>query len=472
MTAPRIHAAWLLRLRAQANLRALPRYACGLALLGSASTTRAQELAGTYNPSAQRIEVQVVTWGEDCGTRPQSQTLQPQGQVTIKTEGAHLALRFSDRTLKTNGCWSPNPAVRLVSATSANGRFRAECKTAPGDAKRENGRYTATAANGIIELLEESDYDWQLKSSHCVAKLRMTQTLTSTRLPAPTPTPAATPATPAPACVPGPATRLRLRPADARLAPGERLCFSARATDAAGCAVELAQDAVSYALQRPAGVEGALNGSCFKAAANAALAEGQFKLVASSGSLRAEASINVSAPDLSDITARRGPNSGGPLGGHGSGPETALESGIRAVASGSHGTLWLGVSIAGLAALLSLVAIAALRMARRQLSDPPPAPPAASARPSRAEPSALAPVAPQLAAPAVPTGPQRICPRCRRGYPPGTERCSSDGEPLLDYDVFAKRAAESASTRHCPECGDLLASDAQFCGRCGTKVGT
>ena len=281
---------------------------------------------------------------------------------------------------------------------------------------------------------------------------------------------AATPATPpAPACVPGKPTRQRLRPAEFRIGPGERVCFSARAFDAAGCPVELAADALSYTLQRPAGLQGTLTGACFKAAANTALAEGQFKVSASGAGLRAEASVTVSAPDLSDITARRGPNSSGPLGSQSGAEETALESGIRTVASGSHGMLWLGVAVAGLATLLSLIAVGALRIARRQLSRPPPARPSAPTEPASAPPP---PPLPSIPAPeSMPSGPQRICPRCRRGYPPGSLRCANDGEALLDYDVFAKQSAPRSAPRHCPECGEPLAIDSVFCGSCGTKVG-
>lgn len=479
-----------LRTVASSLYRSLSRLVPAL-LLGAGGVAGAQDagigVAGTYRASPQRLDVQVVTWGEDCGPRPSSQVLETKGTVTVKEEGAHLSLRFPERTLKTNGCWSPNLAVKLISATSAGGRYRAECKTPAGDAKREVGRYAATAAGGKIELLEESEYDWQLKTSHCVAKLRMTQTLTSTRLPAPAPTPAPavadpapTPATPA-ACVPGTAARLRLRPPEAHIAPGERVCFSPRAVDAEGCTVPLADSAVNYTLVRPSGVQGSITAGCFRAAANAALAEGTFKVAASALGLHAEASVTVSTPDLSDITARRGPASGAGVGSQGAFEETALESGVRAVASGSHGSLWLGVIIASLAGVLSVVAIAALRVARRQNvraqevqrlsrarkssregapSSPAPAP-VAPARP--AAPAAAAPVA-------VASGPQRICPRCRRGYPPGSLRCESDGETLLDYDIFAKQATAKSPSRHCPACGEAMTPDSVFCGSCGHKV--
>jgi hypothetical protein len=461
----------------------------------AASSAHAESgFAGSYRPSPMRIEARVSAWGVDCGTRPQSQVIEQQGKVEVRDQGAHLVLRFADRSLRTDGCWSPNPAVKLTSATSVEGRFQAECKTTPGDAKREIGRYSLTATPGKLELLEESDYDWQLKQSHCVAKVRITQTLVDARKPAPpappaeqpVPTPAATPAPAAaekPACVPGPVTRIRLRPNDARIAPGERVCFTIKAFDAAGCAAQPPAE-TSLNLTKPGGAQGSLNGTCFRAAPSAALAEGVFKVVASASNLRSEASVTVSALDLSDITARRGPSGTGALDPTGPVEETALESGIRAVAAGSHGLLWLGLSLAGVAGVLSLVAVGALRALRRQANQAREAEAEAleSAEfsapvPRRSPAVAVRPVSPAPTPAEVPAiapaakGPQRVCPRCRRGYAPGTARCATDGEALLNYDEFMKRAQDSdAPPRACPQCGERLAAGAMFCGLCGHKL--
>jgi hypothetical protein len=461
--------------------------ALALAALSATAPARAESFAGSYRPSPLRIEAQVSAWGVDCGTRPQSQVIEQAGKVEVRAQGAHLLLRFSDRSVRTDACWSPNPAVKLVSATAVEGRFRATCKTTAGDAKRESGQYSLTATPGRLELVEESDYDWQLNQSHCVAKVRITQTLVDAREAAPPAPPVADAGAPPapvekPACTPGPVTRLRLRPSEARVAPGERVCFTIKALDAAGCPSVLAADALTLSLTKPSGAQGTLQGTCFKTAPSAALAEGVFKVVASTGNVRSEASVTVSALDLSDITARRGPSGSGPIGASGPINETPLESGIRAVASGSHGLLWLGVSLAGLASLLSLLAIGALRALRRQarateqrqsiesaeFSAPiRRAPPAAMAHP--VAPAATPAEVPAVAAPA--KGPQRVCPKCRRGYAPGTARCAADGEALLDYGEFMKRAQEGdAPPRACPQCGGRLAAGAMFCGLCGHKL--
>jgi hypothetical protein len=462
----------------------------GLTVSASAQST----IAGNYEPSPQRMEVKVSTWGEDCGTRPTDQTINETGKVSVKEEGAHLSMKFATRTLRTNACWSPNPGLTLVSATSANGKYRAECRTAAGDPKREIGRYTATAAVGTLELVEESDYDWQLKSSHCVAKVRVTQTLTSLTRPKQAAEPAkvdasvAQPAAPPPApppppsmdeekCVPGPAARLRMRPSDARIAPGERVCFVIRVVDAAGCPLPAAESGLEVSLQRPTGVQGTLTGSCFKAAENAALAEGLFKVQVAANELHAEATVVVAAPDLSDITARRGvsPSSTGSTAGRSA--EAQYETGVRAVAKSSKDIVWLGVGVAVLALLLACGAVLALRAAKKQRAPAP-----ARRRSSLPEPEPRLSDAETLdrpapkrvrqatAEPVVATGPQRICPKCRRGYPPASERCTIDDELLMDYDDFVAGKAPKAADRHCPECGMALTPDAFFCGACGHKM--
>jgi hypothetical protein len=433
------------------------------------------------------MEVKVNTWGDDCGTRPQSQVLNEPGKVIVKEDGAHLNLKFTTRTVRSNSCWSQNPGLALVSATSANGNYRAECRTAAGDPKREVGRYTVSASPGKLELVEESDYDWQLKASHCVAKVRVTQTLTGVGRAKPPAEPvkldAGSPAVPAVValppvkpekCVPGAAARLRLRPSEARIAPGERVCFVIKAVDTAGC--ELDDSALDLSLQRPTGVQGTLTGSCFKAAENAALAEGIFKLEATSGKLHAEANIVVAAPDLSDITARRVGSGANTPGVSARSAQTQYETGVRAVAKNSRDALWLGIGIAVLAALIAMAAIVALRAARKPAVKKRPRP--RSSFPDARLSDATTLTKPPTQTPAqvtppellVPSGPERICPKCRRGYPPGSERCSIDGEALLDYDDFVSGPAHKSAPRFCPECGQALAHDALFCGACGHKL--
>ncbi len=91
---------------------------------------RANGVAGKYRGSPTTMIAEVSAWGEDCGVRPQSQTLTEQPLVEVSENGSHLELKFPDRTLRSNGCWSENPAVKLKASSAGNGQWKSECSTA------------------------------------------------------------------------------------------------------------------------------------------------------------------------------------------------------------------------------------------------------------------------------------------------------------------------------------------------------
>lgn len=421
-------------------------------LLAVCGTARAQpSYAGTYRSSARDVKVEVTTWGEDCGTRPQSHTDPKQQQVVVKTQGAHLTLAFPDRAIKTDACWSENPTLRVANATAAGDRWRTECRTPTQEAKRESGVYTITASSAnSLELVEESNYNWQLNESRCVAKVRITQRLTREGAPVEAEKPATT------GCTPGPIARLKLRPVEARITPGERVCFTVRGTDAAGCVANPSDSELSWSLEKPGSAKATLSSACFKAAASAAEGEGRFQVVVSSGGQRASAVVIVAPLDLSDITARRG--SSGEV-------DTEEEehaadgtvSGIEAAVKASP----LGVKIALGALLLAVVAAVTVVVLRRARPD------LGQRDSSILTPMPRAPT--QKKAREVPSGPQLICPTCRQGYPPGTERCPKDGTTPIPYEEFVRKA-QASEVRHCHACGAKLVPGAQFCGSCGTQV--
>jgi len=433
-----------------------------LALPAGAQTS----YAGTYRGSPTEMTAQVSTWGDDCGPRPQSSTDPERPKVEVRAQGTHLALAFPDRKLRTDGCWSPNPMVRVTSASANAGRWRAECRTPEGEAKRERGTYTLTAVSPTtLELVEESAYDWQLNESHCVAKVRITQRLTRGDAPVPE---ESEPEAAAPAgCTPGPLTKLRLRPSSASVAPGGRICFSVRGFDQAGCAVPVETDDLDWTLAKPGAAKGALSGNCFKAAARAAEAEGRFQVQIAGGGVRAAATVTVASTDLSDITARRG----GATGDIDEDEDTGIASALGIEAAVNRAPL-ATLLIAGAVVLAAAAALAWLVHRRRRqphplhdyddsmfATDPGMERPADEGT-SRPTPG-----------PARSSG-QLICPQCRRGYPGNVTRCPRDGAVPIPYAEFVRRAqAPAGQPRTCPSCHAQLAAGAQFCGACGTKVG-
>lgn len=455
-----------MRTRARFDVRAWARLLCvlGLGALGASRAEAQAELAGTYTAGVSQTQVEVSTWGEDCGQRPRDAIDNSRPSVTVKAQGQQLSLVFPDRSLRTDGCWSGNPSLRLASASAANGRWRAECKTPDSDPKREHGVYSVTAsAEGVLQLLEESSYDWQLNASRCVAKVRVTQRVARGSALDDKPEPA-------PSCTPGPLAKLRLRPSSLQLTPGERSCFAVRAADAAGCPLR-DSGPLKWELSKPQGATATLSGGCFKAAASAAEAEGRFVVSVSSGQARDEAVVMVATADLSDITARRG----------GSGAELALEAGdesaasfgIEAVVKRSSAGVLVAFSALLLGVLAGLTWFISTRLRRRrplgagaQSSDVRPDHQAAREKPSAGTPRAVSPSSPSSGA-----GEQLICPQCRHGYPAGTLRCPKDGASPIPYADFVRKARQADSTpRTCPECDAQLAAGAQFCGVCGAKV--
>lgn len=409
-------------------------------------------MAGTYKAGPTDVRVEVSTWGSDCGTRPRSHTDNEQPKVTVRMQGSHLLLTFPDRNLRTDACWSENPTLRLAGSTSATpARWRAECRTPEGEAKRERGVYTVTASSpSVLELVDESDYNWQLNESRCVAKMRTTQRLVREG--------AAQAAEASTGCTPGPLARLKLRPTEARIAPGARVCFTVRGFDAAGCAVPRAPE-VSFGLEAPDSARGTLSSNCFKAARGRD-GEGRFAITATSGSVSASANVLVATNDLSDITARRDSTGDAPDEDGETGESSASVFGIEAAVGRSS----LGVKLAVGALLLAIVgALSWFLLQRTRLH---------AARESRVTP---APAPPHrrhttTGAGGGTGGPPLICPACRQGYPPSTRHCPKDGRTPIPYAEFIRQQEQSAPARTCPSCGAQLAPGATFCGACGTRV--
>lgn len=447
--------------------------AIALAVVGPAREARAQSgYAGSYQASETTVVAEVTAWGADCGARPQSHTQRERPTVEVRDLGAQLELQFPDRTLRTNACWSQNPAVKLTRAGVSGEQWKIECATAPNDPKRETAVYTVTAESPFVLVLrEESAYEWQLKDSRCIATVRTTQRLERPEL-------ATAPATPTPTaegCTPGQLTRLRLRPNETQIEPGKRVCFTARGTDAQGCSVDLDPKALSWSLQRtPAIASGTLATNCFRAAESAAEAEGTFRVIASYQGLRDEASVVVSVPDLSDITARRSRSHPNVIGQDEEAQGAGLAgAGIKALGVRSD-NLWTW--LLGASALLAfMAAVTWLVWSRRSAAPAPQVSPAPTRAPSPTpEPPAKDPAARAVAsgapapAPASP-GEQLICPQCRRGYAPGSSVCSADGTALVPYATFIKQVKETNS-RTCPACGHPMSADDLFCGACGNRA--
>jgi hypothetical protein len=470
------------------------------ALLTPSGTAQAEgPYEGMWDTGPTRVSVSVQSWGEDCGTRPRSDIQPAGGAVRITQSGHHLIIHSRGGTVRSDACWSPNPALRRASSSFLDGVWTILCNTPPDDPKSESGEYSLTLeGNDVLQYKDVSRYNWELKESTCVATIITTQTLTRVRSetaaktePKPAPLPVVAekkpvvekepgieePEKPDGTCQPGAPERLVLQPKRADIEPGQRVCFRARVVDSAGCTVP--GQSFEWTLGHAPGLRGALQDGCFRAASSAAEAEGEFRVVASSANLRSQALVSVKPVDLSDLIAKR--IEGGAVSGFDrqekSEPasekaEEGASLGIEVGEGGGSGMLPLAI------AAISVLGLAALALVFRLRRKPSAAAFDPDARQHEAEPPAWgpAPEAPPVSTPpavAAAAGEQWICPACRRGYPRDKGVCPSDGTALVPYEQFARQHRErqdGSKKMRCPKCGEIYPSTVTFCGKDGAAL--
>lgn len=446
------------------------------------------DLSGTWRAGNTAIDVSIESWGEDCGARPASTRSNGGGLVTVEQKGQALLLHGRDQDIRTDACWSRNPAMKRSAASYSDGLWMTRCRTAAEDPREELGIYTLTLQDQSTILYKDvSHYDWSLNESKCVATFTTTQTLTRAfngkgdEPPvAVQPAAAVEPApTEAKGCRPGSAANISLRPKSAEIEAGEKVCFKARVSDQTDCVLPNAD--VSFQLSHPKGTRGTLSAGCFSAAENASDAEGEFRITAKSGRAQTEAIVVVKRMDLSSLIARRMEASG--LSGFEE-TEEALDKSPKAVARiATHTTpveqdsgrsvllIVLGVLAVGLtAAGFWMIRREPARAVEEEDDDVV----EAQKPPAKATPAQSAKVnqAPAPAPSSQRPGETWICPTCRIGYPAERSTCPKDGTRLQPYSEFAQRIKreQQAKGKRCPTCGKNYPATAGFCGDDGAVL--
>jgi hypothetical protein len=442
-----------------------------VALWALATGARAQDnVSGAWQAGATTMDVAIESWGPDCGPRPQSTRSAGGGRVQVEVTGDVLVIKGRDRDVRSDRCWGPNPKIKKVGASHNKNTWITRCKTPAADPQQESATYTLRLeADGRLLYEDVSHFDWKLKASTCVATITTRQTLqrAAGAAPAPSPAPPATgtanpkpgtmPSTPPPGsrapaipppgapgakatptpppCVPGKAARLSLRPRSAAIELGQRTCFEARVSDAKNC--PLTQPAVSWSLDHKPGIRARLEGGCFRAEEGSAEGEGEFRVTAALGALRASATVEVSASTLPALIARR--LEGGAIEGDAIEDETS-DGGVaaapvakppptavavpkapagrvvaRTVAvpqEGANVSLRLAAIAAGVLAFAVLFAFTLWRMRPRR---PPQRPSVPSEPPAKTATMSVRSLR---------------CPRCGAFYPEGSAFCGNDGSAL------------------------------------------
>ncbi|MGB0681000.1 MAG: hypothetical protein ACPGUV_15225, partial [Polyangiales bacterium] len=181
------------------------------------------DVGGVWSPGPLRIQATVQSWGQDCGPKPRSRTLQRSGLVRVTKSGAHLTIQGEQRQ-RSDRCWSPNPTLKRTSINATARRWSVTCATPKHESKRERGTYTLRwTEDDTLRLNDRSQYDWQLNQSRCQATITTTQTLRRNKAQATSDAPAT--ATSAPArgrCAPEAPARVRIQPASAQIQAGAR----------------------------------------------------------------------------------------------------------------------------------------------------------------------------------------------------------------------------------------------------------
>jgi hypothetical protein len=201
----------------------------------------------------------IQQWSDSCGPAPVNGTMLPGGGVTVRSDGAELAIVAGKRTLRTDQCLETLPTLARVVHSQDARAWRTKCSTPAADPRHAevNTAFFVMPGDDSISLAETGHYEFTINDSRCAADVKRAAKLT--RVAAPSPAPVAGQA-PAPkgarASAPGPATvgnpyaespakpdcsvprepaRLEVRPSRKLLRLGDVFAFRGRVLDAAGC---------------------------------------------------------------------------------------------------------------------------------------------------------------------------------------------------------------------------------------------
>jgi hypothetical protein len=469
-----------------------------LCAMSGASTSHAGDgdkptLSGTWGATAMKESWSTSEWGEDCGPKPTPSGGAPGGTVTVSEAGGELSFSGAGRSFTTAECWEQLPGLKRTSHSASSRGWSNKCASAKGDPRRANVTTSINATDDTIVFAETGVYEWSIKDSVCKASVSRSRSfkLVQRAGEAPVPQPAQAPSAPtaAPtedkpkdACeTPGAPARLEVRPAKKLLRPGESFTLAVRVTDASGCRLGVEP---KVRAQSESELAAKLTIDRLRVTAAADAPPGTAPLEVSLASATATVELEVAAADRYDeLLQIRGLNEAGE---DDRAAVVEIATGLGGAATVAENTARTRkiTFIAIVCGVASLLGVAGLAIWRR-------------GRGSRATEDRVTFAAPP---PNVTifetTSPKSLeCPRCGRGYPPGTGFCSDDGSALVPSmaDAPPSRpsvsgpasapagpasptpaavAARSAAApqKICPTCGEFFSGDSSFCGKDGTQL--
>jgi hypothetical protein len=216
----------------------------------AASNARADDVSfeGAWSMSDVVESFVVQHWRPACGPPPASGTMLPASRVGIHDERGELSIAGERRTLRTDGCLDPTPALARASHSHDARSWRTLCVTPPGDPHRAvvNTAFFLVPGDDAISVAETGRYQVTIGKERCIADVKRAATLTrvpasASASPSAIASPSATGVVPAAApskvdcSAPGDPARLEVRPSRKLLRLGETFAFQGVVLDANGC---------------------------------------------------------------------------------------------------------------------------------------------------------------------------------------------------------------------------------------------
>jgi hypothetical protein len=493
---------------------------CCAARLGYAQSR--PTLAGSWNAAPLSERWNIGDWGGACGPKPSARE-SAGGPITVREEGAELAMIGLGRTFRTTECWEQLPNVSRSSHSVSERAWRTRCTSAPNDARQTTLVTNITATDTSMTLDETGEYQFRIEGQNCTASVRRWRNFTLVQRQGEAPVAAAAPSAtataastaakvePASSTAPakpaatarcaevGDATRIEVRPTRKLLRPGEKFTFRTVALDANGCSVEARTVWSIVTADAKATVS---NGGTVAIGDDAE--DGAIDLGVAFAGKTLHVSVEVATPARYEaLLTTSNVNDAGESE---EAPATIVASGSLGANSAvaqdgarSRKTTFV-VIIGSLAIGLAVLGFVLLRRATRpqpipDIDDAPAgAPPAPSLPPVSRPLSARALICPSCRnefppnstfcphdgnrlVPVTPLDPGAgaggICPTCGRGYDPGTKTCPVHGEDLIPAAVYQLRAEPPVAVERgkiCPSCGGRYGGEATFCGKDGTAL--
>jgi hypothetical protein len=398
-----------------------------------------QSYSGKWNRVSLGFTVNIKQWGKDCGSKPKSYYSKQVKPVIITEKGGDLF--FSNGSLRTDTCNSPNPRLVVVSKSKGSNQWHRICETPKTDSKYEKSEYTFIGEEGQqLVYTARSHFNWSLKNDHCViswiekqvfkrvdSSIAKEKSKSESALPVKKSKQKDEKDEPATECGDhGPPVKVTIHPKKRTIGPSSTLCFKLTGVDKKGCRFSVP---ASWQVRQSDKIVHLITpNGCFHAGDTAAEAEGVYSVTAVSNGKSYTATVTVAFPDIGDLARARldlasempeensdeastsEPSAGSSV------PVSASLPGVS-----GDSTLKTAVVLIGSIAAAGLILIIIFFRRRKSLLL------------NKIVADDKKSVIPSLNPP---TAKGMVCPKCHRGYDDNARFCPHDSTKLIPYEKW------------------------------------